>query len=207
VVVNVDAAELAGGDGDAGAECALDGGPALPVETARRIACDAEVVGLVLDADRQVVGIGRASRRPPRWLRRRVHARDRGCRYPGCAERRVVSPHHVWHWTRGGPTDLDNLVELCRFHHRLVHEGGWTMTFDGGAATFTSPAGRVVGDAPVDLAGDGGGSAEPLEEANAHRGVVVDPDAVMPGHHDRLDLDLALTVLLRPGDADRLAPR
>ena len=143
VVVNVDAEVLAGGEQGA---CELDGGPGIARETARRVACDAEILGLVRDPDGTVVGMGRASRRPPRWLRRRLHARDRGCRFPGCGERSVVSAHHVQHWTQDGPTDLDNLVELCRYHHRLVHEGGWTMSLDADAhtATFTAPDGFVV---------------------------------------------------------------
>jgi hypothetical protein len=199
VVVNVDASVLTEGEG---AMCELDGGPGLAAETARRIACDAEVVGLVRDADLGVVGIGRASRRPPRWLRRRLHARDRGCRFPGCGERRVVSAHHVRHWTRGGPTDLENLVELCRFHHRLVHEGGWRMTFDGvEAVRFESPDGLVVeADAGP---GAGGGSAEPLEAANARRGVDVTAETIIPRWYgERLDLDLAITALIPRGSAE-----
>jgi len=199
VVVNVDAQVLAAGEG---AVCELDGGPGLPAETARRIACDAEIVGLVRDTDGSVAGIGRAARRPPRWLRRRLHARDGGCRFPGCGERQVVHAHHVRHWTRGGPTDLENLAELCRFHHRLVHEGGWTMRFeDDGTATFTAPDGSTVSaDARPP-----GGSAEPpvdLVTANTRRGIGITPKTVMPDHYDRLDLDLALTALIRPGEAD-----
>jgi len=203
VVVTVDAAVLSGGDQG---ECGLDGGPGLALETVRRIACDAEVVGLVQDADGTVVGIGRASRRPPRWLRRRLHARDRGCRFPGCGERRVVSAHHVRHWTRLGPTDLENLVEVCRFHHRLVHEGGWTMTLDPatGSATFASPDGSVVTD-PASASRNGSaeppdpGSAEPpepLEAANARRGIMITPDTVMPDYPGPLDLGLAITALI-----------
>ncbi|MFA5883452.1 MAG: DUF222 domain-containing protein [Acidimicrobiia bacterium] len=192
VVVNVDASVLATGQG---AVCELDGGPGLAAETARRIACDAEIVGLVRDADLGIVGIGRASRRPPRWLRRRLHARDRGCRFPGCAQRRVVSAHHVEHWTQGGATDLENLVELCRFHHRLVHEGGWRMTFDGvEAVRFESPDGFVAEDHAD--GGIGGGSAEPLAAANARRGVEVTAETIISRWcGERLDLDLAITAL------------
>lgn len=107
VVVNVDAPVLATGDGDV---CELDGGPGLPAETARRIACDADI------------------------------------------------------------------VELCRFHHRLVHEGGWTLTLDpDGTVVFTSPDGVTVASTTRPR----GGSAEPP-----------------------LDLDLALTALIPPGQAD-----
>lgn len=190
VVVNVDASVLAHNEGEV---CELDGGPGIPADTARRIACDAEIVALVCGVDGTVTGIGHAERRPPRWLRRRLHARDGGCRYPGCPERRVVHAHHVQLWTRGGPTDLDNLVELCRYHHRLVHEGGWTMTFDGvHHVTFTGPDGRTVEDRARS------GSAEPhdtLEAANTHRGIAIDPSTILPDYVDRLELDLALTAL------------
>ena len=197
--------------GEAG-ECGLDGGPGIALETARRIACDAEVLGLVRDPDGTVVGIGRASRQPPRWLRRRLHARDRGCRFPGCGERRVVSAHHVRHWTTDGPTDLANLVEVCRFHHRLVHEGGWTMTLDAEAqtATFTSPDGLVVTDpatTPEDGSAEPGrnGSAEPsepIEATNARRGITITADTAIPDDLGRLDLDLAITALVPRGWPD-----
>ena len=110
----------------------------------------------------------------------------------------------------GGATELTNLAELCRFHHRLVHEGGWLMTFDGvGTATFTSPDGMVVADVC-----SRGGSAEPprpevqtgsLEAANDRRGVRVTPDAIVPRWYgERLDLDLALTALMPSGSAEPL---
>jgi hypothetical protein len=209
VVVNVDAEVLGGGEQGV---CHLDGGPGIALETARRIACDAEVLGLVRDPDGTIVGIGRASRRPPRWLRRRLHARDQGCRFPGCGERRVVSAHHVQHWTNDGPTDLANLAEVCRYHHRLVHEGGWTMTLDVAAqtATFTSPDGLVVTDtatSPESGSAEPGrnGSAEPsepLEATNARRGITITPHTVMPDDLGRLDLDLAITALIPRGWPD-----
>jgi len=201
VVINVDVSVLTAGEGDV---CELDGGPGLAAETARRVACDAEIVALVEGVDGTVTGIGRAERRPPRWLRRRLHARDGGCRFPGCAERHHVRAHHVHHWAQGGPTDLANLVELCPFHHRLVHEGGWTITFDGiDAVTFTRPDGRVVSDHP-----SAGGSAEPsgpiepIEADNERRGVTVTPATIQPDAYDPLDLDLALTALIPPGRWD-----
>jgi hypothetical protein len=62
-------------------------------------------------------------------MRRGVMARDRGCRFPGCTQRRFVDLHHVVFWANGGPTAPGNLVCLCRFHHRLVHEGGYRLEF------------------------------------------------------------------------------
>jgi hypothetical protein len=65
------------------------------------------------------------------WLRKALHARDRGCRFPGCHTPAAwTDGHHLHHWADGGPTSLTNLVMLCRFHHVLVHEAGWTIDFD-----------------------------------------------------------------------------
>jgi hypothetical protein len=111
VVVHADEAALAH-DGEGG--CELDDGSALAAETARRLACDASVVRN-----------GRKTRAIPPALRRALRARDRGCRFPGCENRRFLDAHHIHHWARGGPTTPDNLVLLCRRHHRLVHEGGY----------------------------------------------------------------------------------
>ena len=65
------------------------------------------------------------SREPPAWMVRQLKYRDRECRFPGCGSRRFTQAHHVVWWERGGPTDLENLVLVCTFHHRLVHEYGW----------------------------------------------------------------------------------
>ena len=58
-------------------------------------------------------------------MRRAQSARDDGCRFPGCSSHRFCDGHHIVHWQNGGETSLDNLVLLCRHHHRLVHEGGF----------------------------------------------------------------------------------
>lgn len=133
LVVHIDADDLVSGEGCAEAE----GGPLLDVETAKRLACDARVQ-LVADG----VGVGRTTRRVPPWLSRRVRHRDKGCRFPGCERTRWVHAHHLVHWAEGGPTDLDNLVLLCFFHHRLVHEGGWRIAGHPGCTlTFLRPDG------------------------------------------------------------------
>ena len=102
-----------------------------------RWACNA---GLTLSVDREdghPADLGRARRLPDARLRRLLHARDRTCRFPGCGAVQFLHAHHVVHWAEGGPTDLDNLVLLCGFHHRLVHSDGWTMQSAGsGRWTF-----------------------------------------------------------------------
>jgi hypothetical protein len=59
-----------------------------------------------------------------------LHARDKGCTFPGCSNTRFVDAHHVRHWAAGGETRLDNLLLLCGRHHRLVHEGGYRIDKD-----------------------------------------------------------------------------
>jgi hypothetical protein len=77
-----------------------------------------------------VLNVGRKTRTIPPAVRRALEARDRGCRFPGCG-RRFCDTHHVEHWIDGGETSLRNCVLLCRFHHRLVHEGGWRIDWWG----------------------------------------------------------------------------
>jgi hypothetical protein len=103
---------------------------AAPV--AQRIACDADVWRVVLDpATGRPTNVGRAYRLVPAWIRRALHARDRGCRFPGCrAPAPWTDAHHVRPWAHAGRTDIDNLILLCRFHHGLVHEGRWTIRLD-----------------------------------------------------------------------------
>lgn len=97
VVVHVDAAALAS-EGEGG--CALEDGPALAAETARRLACDASAVQ-VTERNGEPLSVGRRTRTIPPALRRALRARDHGCRFPGCDNRRFVDAHHVQHW--GGP--------------------------------------------------------------------------------------------------------
>jgi len=181
---------------DEGMRCELDGGPGLPAETARRVACDASCVRIVRDALSQVVDVGRKTRVIPRWMRWQLHARDGGCVFPGCPERRIVIGHHVQHWTHGGETELPNLIELCAFHHRLVHEGGWTVEFDGvRIVTFVQPDGTRVDDACR-----AAGSAEPfapdLETQVAERGVEITPATLISKWYgEPLDLGLILPAL------------
>ena len=160
VIVHVDAAAL-GGDrcgepepGAADAEpdgaCQLDDGALLHPETARRLACDASVVR-ILERDGRPLSVGRRTRSIPPALRRALQSRDRCCRFPGCTQRRFLHAHHIDHWAHGGPTELDNLVHLCRFHHRLVHEGGYTLerTRSPGQLRFRRPDGRPLAASPT----------------------------------------------------------
>jgi hypothetical protein len=124
VVVHAPLGALVGAD-DCG--CGLEDGGILHPETVRRLTCDCRLEVNLEDEDGFVLGIGGTSRTAPRWLRRALLKRDRGCQFPGCGGRRFLHCHHIWHWTKGGPTELPNLVLVCSFHHKLVHEFGWRV--------------------------------------------------------------------------------
>ncbi len=120
VVIHVDRAALVDGEGRSG----------LPVESVRRLCCDADTVTIVEDENGEPLNIGRKSRTIPTAIKRALWARDKGCRFPGCHRKRFVDGHHIEHWTNGGETSLGNLILLCSMHHRHVHEGGFRIEKD-----------------------------------------------------------------------------
>jgi hypothetical protein len=129
----------------------LQAGPVIASETARRLSCDAIVETAVYD-DCRILGVGRRTRMIPGWLRRQLWHRDGGCRFPGCGRRGWVHGHHIRHWADGGPTNLDNLVLLCGFHHRFLHEADWTIEDDpGGKLIFRRPDGPTYPPARPEL--------------------------------------------------------
>ena len=123
--------------------CELEHGPSIAAETARRLACDVSVVRIVENVKGEPLDVGRKTRTIPPAIRRALNARDKGCRFPGCTFKRYVDGHHVKHWSHGGETKLGNLVTLCHFHHRLVHEGQVVVEIlDDGLFRFVKPDGR-----------------------------------------------------------------
>jgi hypothetical protein len=109
------------------AECPhIEDGPDVSAETSRRIACECSVLGVREGENGEPLSIGRKSRSIPPAMRRALRIRDGGCRFPGCTHDKFVDGHHIHHWADGGGTSLDNLVTLCRHHHHLVHEGGFS---------------------------------------------------------------------------------
>lgn len=111
--------------GVSGAE--IEGGPAIHPETARRLLCEARVQTVIEDGSGQPVRLGRMSREPSAWMIRQLRYRDVECRFPGCGARRFIQAHHIVWWEHGGRTDLDNLLLVCSFHHKLVHEYRWVV--------------------------------------------------------------------------------
>jgi HNH endonuclease len=90
-----------------------------------------------------VKGLGRSSRDPSPQMVRALRRRDLGCRFPGCGTRAFTKAHHIRWWARNGPTDMDNLVLLCSFHHTCVHELGWSLTLKpDNTVRFYRPDGR-----------------------------------------------------------------
>lgn len=119
-------ATLQRGPGSPGA--ALQWAGVIPAEVARRLACDAALTPMTVDATGTPLSVGRTRRTVPSALRRALVIRDRGCRFPGCdLPADWTDGHHLTHWADGGETRIDNLVLLCRRHHRYVHEQRWRL--------------------------------------------------------------------------------
>jgi hypothetical protein len=194
IVVHVDDCTLR--RGEAG-RCELDEGPGIPVQTARRLACDASIVTITEDERGDPLDVGRKTRSIPPALRRALASRDKGCVFPGCTHTRYVDGHHIRHWADGGETRLSNLVTLCRFHHRAVHEGGLQVErCDDGAWRFTNPRGEsLLGCSP--------GHTAPLAhwtqvvQANEQRGLQISARTAATGWRgERMDYGIAIDALL-----------
>jgi Domain of unknown function (DUF222) len=112
----------------------LEGGGVIHPETASRLACNARIQMVVEDDAGRVVRLGRMTREPPAWMIRQLRYRDDGCTFPGCGSRRFTHAHDIVWWERGGRTELENLALVCSFHHRLVHEHGWSIRRDADGA-------------------------------------------------------------------------
>jgi len=171
----------------------LEDGTRVSAETSRRLCCDAAVVRVERDRDGSVLDVGRKSRTIPPALRRALEVRDGGCRFPGCGLR-FTEGHHIVHWGDGGETKLSNLVLLCRFHHRAVHEEGFRVRMgrDGRTVRFFDPLGWPLPDMappPKRMAGD---LVKELVQANRARGA--DPDGDTQGSRwERVD-DMPLVI-------------
>ena len=197
---------------------AFDNGRPVAVETARRLGCDGALVGVVEGAKGEPLAVGRRTRAVPPAIRRALFVRDGGCRFPGCDRYRYVQAHHIKHWADGGETALGNLVTLCSFHHRLVHEGGYGVRVDEGEIRFTRPDGEVIPAAGKEHGGcfrgntcaESGnscekpgstcaaGGAEQLEAFNTARGLTIDAGtARCRWRGERMDYDIAIDGLCR----------
>ena len=147
VNIHVDAALLSGERPDG--VCELDGIGPVTRRLVQRLLCDCHVT-LTADLPHASIDLGRSQRTVNRRQRRALQRRDRGCRFPGCAMFRFLHAHHATPWEHGGPTDMDNLLLLCPTHHRLFHEGAYTLDVHGdGQFTFRRPDGREIAPPPL----------------------------------------------------------
>ena len=199
IVVHVDAETL---QARATGRCEFEDGPAMPVETVRRLSCDASIVRIIEDERGEPLDVGRKTRTIPPALRRALNSRDQGCVFPGCTHKRYVDGHHIHHWAGGGETKLSNLVSLCRFHHRAVHEGGIVIhRLDDGAWRFSKRSGESLHSCAP-------GCTQPiidwtrLQESHREQGIVIDAStAATHWRGEKMDYGIAIDALI--GRAER----
>ena len=172
-------------------------------ETSRRLACDAAVVRVVRDEDGSVLDVGRKTRTIPPALRRALETRDRGCRFPGCGLR-FTEAHHIVHWRDGGETSLTNCTLVCRYHHRLLHEEGFSLRVIRGQYVFLDRDGLPVPDRPPRPSG-GRDPVGALLRENRRRGVEPTYRTCTPRY--RRSADIPLHVVLRAMEAAAGAER
>lgn len=174
----------------------IEGGPEIPAATAERLACDAQAQVLLHDRAGNRLYLGRTRRLASPAQIAALAVRDGGgCRFPGCSNTRHLHAHHVRPWQVGGRTDLDNLVLICGFHHRLVHDLGYRIRSDHDRWAFERPDGGAVPEVCAPLVGN----TESLLEVHAHAELGITPDSLTPyWEGERLDPTPIL---------DRLLPR
>jgi Domain of unknown function (DUF222)/HNH endonuclease len=173
------------------ARCHVEDGPAISVSTAQMLSCTAALSWMTHGDGGAVLALGRRRRKPNAAIRRAARERDHGrCRFPGCESRRVYL-HHIQHWINGGRTDLANLVSLCPYHHKVVHDRGYLIAAspDGGGGDFAfyRPDGTPLPDSPP-LPEPGGGIDA------AHDADITPETIIPPWYGERLDLDHAIYV-------------
>ena len=170
------------------ARCHVEDGPAISVSTAQMIACTAALSWMTHGDGGAVLALGRRRRKPSSAIRRAARERDHGrCRFPGCESRRV-DLHHIQHWVNGGRTDLDNLISLCPWHHKVVHDRGYLIAASPpGGFAFYRPDGTPLPACPALPGPDG--SIDTAHDAD------ITPDTIIPPWYgERLDLDHAIYV-------------
>lgn len=188
VMVHIDAEALSR---DGPGRSQLADGPAIAPEVARRLGCDASLSAIV-KRGRQVLSVGRKTRAIPAAIDRALRERDGGCRFPGCERTRFVDAHHVRHWAQGGETSLDNLVLLCRHHHRLVHEGGVSVRHETRGLVFRDPRGDPLDPVPAPPSGDHAA----LRRRNRLARLEIGPETLLTGTGERMSLPGAVDAVL-----------
>jgi hypothetical protein len=132
--------------------CETDTGIPLPVSTIRRMACDADIVPIVLNGAGRVLDVGRSQRTATADQRRAIRAMHQTCVHPDCTVTiNACRIHDTKQWARDrGETNLDVLAPVCEPHHHLIHEGGWTLTITPNRiATWTRPDNTIYWTGPT----------------------------------------------------------
>jgi hypothetical protein len=173
----------------------LENGPDVSAETSKRICCDTSISTIKEDEEGEPLSIGRKSRVIPPAMKRALKSRDKQCRFPGCTHQYFIDGHHIHHWSEGGETSLDNLVQLCRYHHRLVHEGGFICCKNShNRVEFRTPAGALIpqtGELAPRFRGNLRTNLRSmLEDREIHAQTII-PD----WYGEAIDLDLAVALL------------
>jgi hypothetical protein len=178
-----------------GAESEIEDRGHVPAETSRRMACDCSIVHWHEDKQGEPLNIGRKTRSIPPAIRRALKRRDHGCRFPGCTCNRFVDAHHIQHWADGGETSMDNLVLLCRTHHRLVHEAGYGVRQTAGKGiAFSLPDGKIIPQGPDTRSR---GNVVSIKMRNRKNGLKITPDTSIPEWYgDPMDHGIAVDMLL-----------
>ena len=171
-------------------------------KTAKRLSCDASLVTVLENEKGQVLNIGRRARIIPASIKRALDLRDTSCRVPGCCNTRYLDAHHIQHWADGGETSLDNLVNMCRHHHRQLHQGLFNIHVEKASAyeeahmVFSTPSGKQLkasffpqfSEQTVASAADALRDAAPTVDSNT---------GVTKWAGESCDYDVAMDVLLQ----------
>jgi hypothetical protein len=179
-----------------GAESEIEERGHVSAETSRRMACDCSVVHWHDSKEGEPLSVGRKTRSIPPAIRRALKRRDGGCRFPGCSCSRFVDAHHIRHWADGGETSMENLVLLCRRHHRLVHEEGFGLNRGtDGAINFSLPDGTIIPPGPDTRFS---GNVVALKIRNKEKGLNITANTLIPKWYgEKMDHQLAVLGLLQ----------
>ena len=182
--------------------CHADDRRCLAPHVVRQLACDASRRTVLENERGEVLNIGRRSRTVPRRIGHALRVRDGGCRFPGCGQSRWTDAHHIRHWADGGETSLENLVTLCRYHHRSLHRGeyGIERGKENGTLIFLDGTGsRMPSTVHPQFANERSAteSVQRLRAEHADRGVEIDATtAVTAWGGERMDYSTAIEWLL-----------
>ena len=187
--------------------CYTDDRRCLAPHVVRQLACDASRRTVLENERGEVLNIGRRSRTVPRRIAHALRIRDGGCRFPGCGQSRWTDAHHIRHWADGGQTSLENLVTLCRYHHRSLHRGEYRIERgnDGTLVYMNARGSRLPSTIYPQYASERSVTerVQRLRDEHTDRGIEIDATtAVTAWQGERMDYSTAIEWLLRRDGVD-----